>query len=152
MTNHKKIQFHHGFSHARVTHNDATVMPVLNPTSYASKDFRTKPPPPPNHIDPNFTIQFIEFKYGNDRFSQEAIDIKTEKYQSLIEDIKALGWNVDPLIVLVAGAKATTFEPSLTSLENNFNISLEQIKKTFTAIVTIAIQYAMTILLTKSKL
>ena len=33
--------------------------------------------PPPNHIDPNLTIQFIEFKYGNDRFSQEAINIPT---------------------------------------------------------------------------
>ena len=36
--------------------------------------------PPPNHIDPNLTIQFIEFKYKNDRFSQEAIDMKIEKY------------------------------------------------------------------------
>ena len=34
--------------------------------------------PPPNHIDPHLTIKFIEFKYGNDRFSQEAIDIKIE--------------------------------------------------------------------------
>jgi hypothetical protein len=34
--------------------------------------------PTPNHIDPNFTIQFIKFKYGNDRFSQEAITFETE--------------------------------------------------------------------------
>src|SRR4028118_446760 len=61
--------------------------------------------PPPNHIDPNLTIQFIEFKYGNDRFSQEAIDIKIEKYQPLINDIKALGWNIGPLITIVAGAR-----------------------------------------------
>ena len=40
----------------------------------------------------------------------------------------------------------------MTSLEDNFNISLEQIKKTFTAINTIAIQYVMKILLTKGKL
>ena len=107
---------------------------------------------PPNHINPNLTIQFIEFKYGNDRFSQEAIDIKIEKYQPLINDIKTLGWNIDPLIVIVAGARATTFIPSMTSLEDNLNISIEKIKKTFTAINTIAIQYAMKILLTKCKL
>jgi hypothetical protein len=40
----------------------------------------------------------------------------------------------------------------MTSLEHNFNISLEQIKKTFTAINIIAAQYAMQILLTKRKL
>ena len=108
--------------------------------------------PPPNHIDPNLTIQFIEFKYGSDRISQGTIDIKTKKYRSLIKDIRTLGWNVDPLIVIVAGAKATTFKPSMTSLENNFNISLEKIKKTFTAINTIAIQYAMKSLLTRPKL
>ena len=66
--------------------------------------------------------------------------------------MKTLGWNVDPLMVIVAGARATTFIPSMTSLEDNFNISLEQIKKTFTAINTIAIQYAMKILLTKRNL
>ena len=81
--------------------------------------------PPPNHIDSNLTIQFIKFKYGNNRFSQEAIDIKTKKYQSLINDIKTSGRNVDPLIVIVAGAKATTFKPSMTSLEDNYNIFLE---------------------------
>ena len=128
MTTHKKIKSHHGFSHAHVAHKDAIVMPTLNPTSYASKDFPTKPSPP-NHIDTNLTIQFIEFKYGNDNFSQEAINIKTKKYQSLINDIKTLGWNVDPLIVIVAGARATTFEPSMTSLKDIFNISLEQIMK-----------------------
>ena len=108
--------------------------------------------PPPNHIDPNLTIQFIEFKYGNDRFSQEAINIKIEKYQPLINDIKMLGWNIDPLIVIAAGARATTFIPSMTSFEDNLNISIEKIKKTFTAINTIAIQYVMKILLTKRKL
>ena len=77
--------------------------------------------------------------------------LKLKKYQTLIEDIKALGWNVDPLIVIVAGARATTFKPSMTSLKDNFNISLEQIKKTFTAINTIAIEYAMKILFTKRK-
>ena len=116
ITNHKEIQFHHGFSHAHVTHKNAIVMPALNPTSYASKDFRTKPSHL-THIDPNLTVQFIEFIYGNDKFSHEAINIKTEKYQSLIEDIKALGWNVDPLIVIVARARATTFKPSMTSLK-----------------------------------
>ena len=34
---------HHGFFHAHVAHKDATVMPVLDPTYCASKDFHTKP-------------------------------------------------------------------------------------------------------------
>jgi hypothetical protein len=151
MTTHKKIQSHHGFFHAHVTHKDATIMPVLNPTSFASKDFRTKPLLQTTST-PISQFNILNFKYGNDRFSQEAIDTKIEKYQSLINDIKALGWNVDPLIVIVVGARATTFKPSMTSLEDNFNISLEQIKKTFTAINTIAIQYAMKILLIECKL
>ena len=92
-------------------------------------------------MDSNPTIQFIESKYGNDRFSLEAIEFKIDKYQSLINDIKALRWNVDPLIYVVDNARATTFIPSMTSSKNNFNILLEHIKKTFTGINTmIAIQ------------
>ena len=44
--------------------------------------------PPPNHIDPNLAIQFIEFKYGNDRLSQEAIDIKIEKINHLLKTLQ----------------------------------------------------------------
>ena len=55
---------------------------------------------PPLNPDNNLTIQFIEFTYCNDRFSPETIDIKTEKYQPLIESITNRGWKVDPLIVI----------------------------------------------------
>jgi hypothetical protein len=34
-------------------------------------------------------VQFIEFKYYNDRYSSNKIDKKTIKYDRLIEDIKA---------------------------------------------------------------
>ena len=83
---------------------------------------------------------------------QKPLQSKLTKCQSLINDIKALGWNVEPLIVIVVGTRATTFKPSMTSLETNFNFLIRHIKKTFTEINTIAIQYAMKFLLTKRKL
>ena len=85
--------------------------------------------PPPNHIDSHLTIQFIEFKYGNDRFSQEAIDIKIEKYQPLINEIKTLGWNIDPLIVIVAGARATTFKLLCLALKTTLISILNKSRK-----------------------
>ena len=36
---------------------------------------------PPIDIDPNLTIQFIEFTYCNDRFSSEATEAKNHKYK-----------------------------------------------------------------------
>ena len=35
---------------------------------------------PPTDIDPNLTIQFIEFTYCNDRFSLETLEAKNSKY------------------------------------------------------------------------
>jgi hypothetical protein len=59
--------------------------------------YNTNPPQEPNHT---LTVQFIEFTYCNDRYSPDKIQEKTDKYQGLINDIKARGWKVDPLITL----------------------------------------------------
>jgi hypothetical protein len=56
--------------------------------------------PPPEAPMPEITIQFIEFTYCNDRFFAETLERKTTKYQLLINNIKARGWNAAPLIVL----------------------------------------------------
>ena len=54
---------------------------------------------PPTTSENNLKIQFIEFTYYNDRFSQETITRKTKKYQPLTDNITNRGWNVEPLIV-----------------------------------------------------
>ena len=107
---------------------------------------------PPTGIDPNLTIQFIEFTYCNDRFSPETLEAKNNKYNPLIASIIAKGWKVDPLIVITSGARATTHIPSMKLLVDNFNIPMTTIKNTFKNINAIAIQYAMSILLHKRRI
>ena len=108
--------------------------------------------PPPDHVKHEYTIQFIEFTYCNDRFSPITIENKIAKYQPLIDDITSLGWKVDPLIVITSSARATTFIPSMEILEEIFKIPMDPIVNTFKNINTIAIQHAMSILLHKRKI
>jgi hypothetical protein len=77
---------------------------------------------PPTKPSPTLIIQFIEFTYCNDRFSLDKINEKTIKYQGLIDDIKARGWNVDPLLVLTAGARGSTYKNILSVLTNSYKI------------------------------
>ena len=93
----------------------------------------------------NLTIQFIEFTYCNYRIPDETINRKIEKYQPLIDNIANKGWKVDPLIVIIAGARAATHIPFMDSIETTFEIPKQSIKNTFEAINVIAIQYAMSI-------
>jgi hypothetical protein len=72
---------------------------------------------PPNQSKPDLTIQFIEFTYYNDRYSSDKIDKKTVKYDGLIEDIKARGWKVKPLLVLTAGARGSTHKTTILALQ-----------------------------------
>ena len=106
----------------------------------------------PTTPENNLKIQFIEFTYCNDRFSSKTITCKTEKYQPLIDNITNKGWNVEPLIVITAGARATTHTPSMKTLEEKFKIPKETIRQTFIDINTIAIQHAMSIILHKRRL
>ena len=107
--------------------------------------------PPTTHGD-NLKIQFIEFTYCNDRFSSEAITRKTKKYQPLIDNITNKRWNVEPLIVITVGARATTHISSMKILEEKFKILEKTIKQTFSEINIIAIQHAMSIILHKRRL
>ena len=106
----------------------------------------------PTILENSLKIQFIEFTYCNDRFSSETITRKTEKYQPLIDNIANRGWNVEPLIIINVGARATTYTPSIKILEEKFKIPKETIKQTFIDINTIAIQHAMSIILHKRRL
>ena len=107
---------------------------------------------PPTHLTDNLTIQFIEFTYTNDRFPQDTINNKIQKYQPLINNITRQGWKIEPLIVITAGAKGTTHAPSMKQLEQTFKIPENLTKNAFKEINTIAIQYASSILLHKRRL
>jgi hypothetical protein len=108
--------------------------------------------PPLDAPTPTTTIQFIEFTYCNDRFSDETMDRKITKYQPLINDIVARGWNVAPIIVLASGARATTHIPSMNALATKLKLPTSHIKSTFKQLNIIAIQYAHTILIHKRRL
>ena len=99
----------------------------------------------------NLKIQFIEFTYCNDRFSPETITRKIEKYQPLIDNITNRGWNVEPLIVITKGARATTHITSMKILEEKLKILEIIIRQTFSEINSIAI-HAMSIILHKRRL
>ena len=88
----------------------------------------------------------------NDIFSQDTINNKIQKYQPLINDITQQGWKVDPLIVIIAGARGTTHIPSMKQLEQSFKISENNVHNTFKAINTIAIQFASSILQHKRRI
>jgi hypothetical protein len=72
---------------------------------------------PPTNIDQNLIIQFIEFTYCNDRFSPETLEAKANKYRPLTDNITARGWKIDPLIVIIAGARAATHTRGVLSYE-----------------------------------
>jgi hypothetical protein len=111
--------------------------------------YNAEPPQEPNHT---LTVQFIEFTYCNDRYSPEKIQEKTEKYQGLINDIKAKGWNVDPLITLTAGARGSTHKNTITELKKAYSLPKNIIEPMVSQLNIIAIKYTMQILLVKRKL
>jgi hypothetical protein len=80
------------------------------------------------------------------------LEAKANKYKPLIENIVARGWKIDPLIVITAGARAAAHIPSMRLLEDKFEIPMASIRHTFKNINTIAIQFAMSILLHKRRL
>ena len=107
---------------------------------------------PPTIIDPSLIIQFIEFTYTNDRYLENKITTKINKYQPLLDNVQALGWKVAPLMVISAGARGTTHIPSIKQLKTTYKLSETIIKSTLTNINTIAIQYLTSIILHKRRL
>jgi hypothetical protein len=77
---------------------------------------------------------------------------KQKKYKGLIEDIKARGWNVDPLLVLIAGARDSTYKTTISALKNLYSMPKTLIEPMVSQLNTNAIKYAMNILLYKRKL
>jgi hypothetical protein len=107
---------------------------------------------PRDIIDTSLTIQFLEFTYTNDRYPDNKINAKLNKYQPLIDNIQALGWKVAPLIVISTGVCGTTHIPSINNLKRTYKFKEALIKNTLTNINTIAIQYLTSIILHKQRL
>ena len=82
----------------------------------------------------------------------ETLDRKTTKYEPLINSIIARGWNVAPLMVLVACARATTHMPSMNKLETILELHIMKIQSIFKQINIIATQYAHSILAHRRRL
>jgi hypothetical protein len=111
--------------------------------------YNKEPPTGPQH---NLTIQFIAFTYCNDRYSLEKFQEKIVKYDILINDIKARGWNVDPILILIAGARGSTHKKFIIELKRIYNIPKQQTKILAKQINKNAIKYSMNMLLCKRKL
>jgi len=82
-------------------------------------------------------------------FYAETRERKITKYQPLINNIIARGWNVAPLIVLASGARATTHIPSMKELETKLKLPTSQIRIAFKQINIIVIQKAHSTLIHK---
>jgi hypothetical protein len=108
--------------------------------------YNTDPPQESNHT---LTVQFIEFTYCNNRYSPKKIQEKTDKYLGLINDIKAKGWNVDPLITLTIGARGSTHKNTISELKRAYALPKNIIEPMVSQLNIIAIKYAMNILFSK---
>jgi hypothetical protein len=111
--------------------------------------YNAEPPQEPNHT---LIVQFIEFTYCNDRYSLDKIQEKTNKYLGLINDIKARGWNVDPLITLTARARGSTHKNTISKLKHAYSFPKNITEPMVSQLNIIAIKYDMNILLFQRKL
>ena len=82
----------------------------------------------------------------------KTITRKEEKCQGLIDNIKYRGWNVESLMVITIGARATSHIPSMKIIEAKFKKPKQTIRNTFCEINTITTHHAMSIILYKTKM
>jgi hypothetical protein len=111
--------------------------------------YNADPPQGPNYT---LTVQFIEFTYCNDRYSPDKNQEITDKYLGLINDNKARGWNVDPLITLTARARGSTHKNTISELKQAYSLPKKIIEPMVSQLKILAIKYAMNILVFKRKL
>jgi hypothetical protein len=64
-------------------------------------------PPAPYTPNPEPTIQPIELTFTHDRYTNQAIKNKQDKYNPLIDAIKAQKWQANPLIVSIARVRSS---------------------------------------------
>ena len=96
----KITPFHHGLT-MLMPNNKMHVHSKITPGHILYTRCTTRPIKP-NMPSPNLTIQMIEFTFTHDRYMDQAIKTKQDKYNPLVTAIKANGWLVSPLIAIIA--------------------------------------------------
>ena len=79
-----------------------------------------------------------------------AIQTKEDKYNPLVDAVRAHGWNIRPLIVITTGVRGAIHTRSIKLLENP-HIPTSLIKKTMKTIRQIAIEYPTYLVFNKRK-
>jgi hypothetical protein len=82
----------------------------------------------------------------------EKIQEKTKKYENLTNDIKARGWNIDPILVSTTNIHCIIYQKFITKIKRIYNIPKQQTKTLAKQININAIRYSMYMLLCKRKL
>lgn len=63
--------------------------------------------------DPSNNIQLLQFTYGHNRFPNNAIRVKSNKYNPLIQSLKNASWNANPFITITARVHGVIHEQSI---------------------------------------
>jgi hypothetical protein len=100
---------------------------------------------------PTLTVQFVEFTYCHDKFPDQALTHKHDKYDPLIYTIQNQGWKTNPLITITAGVRGAIHEHSINKLVN-LKIPKSIIKILMKNIHQNAIKYLTYLVLNKRKL
>ena len=93
----------------------------------------------------------IEFTYCHDRFLDQALSHKHNKYDPLINTVQKQGWQTNPLITITAGVGGAIHEHSINKLAN-LKIPKTNIKTLMKNIHQNAIKYLTYLVLNKRKL
>ena len=65
---------------------------------------------------PNLTIQIIEFILPHDTFLDQSMQTKEDKYNPLVDTIRAQGWNIIRLRVITARVRGALHTRSIELL------------------------------------
>ena len=100
---------------------------------------------------PTFIVQYIEFTYCHDRFPDQALTHKHNKYDPLNNVIQDRGWQTNPLITITAGVRGAIHEHFIQKLAH-LKIPKTTIKIFMKNIHQNAIKYLTYLILNKRKL
>ena len=77
---------------------------------------------------PTIDVQIIIYTFTHDRFMDQAIKIKENKYNPPLTTIKEQGWTIYPLIIITARVHVSTWTQSIKSLKPLSNYPLNLLK------------------------
>ena len=106
--------------------------------------------PPPSPTTPN-VLQFIKFTYCHHIFPNTAHNGKATKYNPLIQALRAIGWQVNPLITITVGIRGAIYEQPIKELER-LKIPKNEVRSIMKQFHQIAIKYLTYLILNKRKL